>query len=139
MILKNSPADFTRCRAPFLFVRAFPNMACPVIWGEPSRLLDTGGPMMALVLVSGIIAVAGANSNYYASIKRIGLARSANLALIQPFAATVASFHVFGEILAILQWVFGFVLLAGCALTISIREHQQKLTGIPAAKKPPAA
>lgn len=94
---------------------------------------------MALVLVSGIIAVAGANSNYYASIKRIGLARSANLALIQPFAATVASFHVFGEILAILQWVFGFVLLAGCALTISIREHQQKLTGIPAAKKPPAA
>ena len=109
-----------------------------ILRGEPSRLLDSGAGIMALVIISGIIGVGGANTNYYASIKRIGMARSANLALIQPFATAVASYFIFGEILTGTQWLFGVLLLAGCALIISIREHLCKNTPKPADTAPPA-
>jgi drug/metabolite transporter (DMT)-like permease len=95
-----------------------------LLWGEPSAL--TGDMwLLGLVLLSGIIGVAGANTNYYLSIKRIGIARSANLALAHPFTTALASFFIFGEILTVVQWVFGTVLIAGCALIISIRERRQ--------------
>ena len=94
-----------------------------LIWGKPASLLHSGGGLMTLVIISGIIGVAGANSNYYASIKRIGMARSANLALLQPFATAIVSFHLFGEILTNAQWTFGALLLVGCATIISIREN----------------
>jgi drug/metabolite transporter (DMT)-like permease len=106
--------------------------------GEPSRLLHSGPWIMALVIVSGIVGVGGANTNYYASIKRIGMARSANLALIQPFATALASYFIFGEILTATQWIFGTILLAGCALIISIREGLSHTGPVEAKPAPPA-
>ncbi len=97
-----------------------------LIWGRPSSLLESSGGLITLVIISGIIGVAGANSNYYASIRRIGMARSANLALVQPFATAIISFYLFGEKLTVLQWAFGALLLAGCALIISVRENKNK-------------
>ena len=92
-----------------------------LIWGEPRVLI--GGPVriMVLVVISGIIGLAGANSSYFLSIKRIGLAASANLVLANPFLAALASYLIFGERLTAVQWVFGIILLAGCALVISVR------------------
>ena len=99
-----------------------------LIWGEPSGLLGSGGGLMSLVIISGIVGVAGANSSYYASIKRIGMARSANLALLHPFATALVSFYIFGEQLTAVQWTFGALLLAGCAMIISVREEKQPET-----------
>jgi len=92
-----------------------------LIWGQPSVLLEGPLRVMALVVVSGIIGLAGANSCYFLSIKRIGLAASANLVLINPFLAALVSYLIFGERLTAVQWVFGVVLVAGCALVISVR------------------
>ncbi len=101
-----------------------------LIWGQPASLLNGGWELMTLVIISGIIGVAGANSNYYASIKRIGVARSANLALIQPFATAIVSYHLFAEKLTSAQWAFGALLLAGCATIISIKENKKAIPEI---------
>ncbi|MBN2289954.1 MAG: DMT family transporter [Candidatus Glassbacteria bacterium] len=92
-----------------------------LVWGKPSTLLGGSAQMIVLLVVSGIIGLAGANSSYFLSIKRIGLAPSANLVLINPFLTAVASYLVFGERLTAVQWVFGSILVAGCALVISVR------------------
>jgi drug/metabolite transporter (DMT)-like permease len=92
-----------------------------LVWGEPSTLLAGPVRVMGLVVVSGIIGIAGANSSYFLSIKRIGLAASANLVLANPFLTILASYLVFGEKLTAAQWIFGIILLAGCALVISVR------------------
>ncbi len=92
-----------------------------LIWGEPSALIGSSAQIIALVIVSGIIGLAGANSSYFLSIKRIGLATSANLVLVNPFLAALVSYLIFGEKLTAVQWVFGIILLAGCALVISVR------------------
>ena len=96
-----------------------------LIWGEASVLLDRPPIIMALVIISGVIGIAGANSSYYLSIKRIGMAKSANLVLAHPFLVALASFFAFGERLTAVQWVFGVILLAGCALVISVEEKSK--------------
>ena len=92
-----------------------------LIWGNPRQLVLGPPWVMALVIFSGIVGIAGANSNYYLSIKRIGMARSANLVLAIPFLVALASYLVFGERLTLVQWIFGIILLAGCALVISVK------------------
>jgi drug/metabolite transporter (DMT)-like permease len=92
-----------------------------LIWGEPQVLIGSPIRVMVLVVISGIIGLAGANSSYFLSIKRIGLAASANLVLANPFLAALGSYLIFGERLTAVQWVFGIILLAGCALVISVR------------------
>ncbi|MEA1996763.1 MAG: DMT family transporter, partial [Gemmatimonadota bacterium] len=111
---------FTCVSATVLF---FPFM---ILRGNPGRLLGASPGLIALVIISGIIGIAGANSCYYLSIKRIGLAKSANLALAQPFLVGVVSFLIFGEILTMVQWIFGAVLLAGCALVISVEGQNDR-------------
>jgi len=93
-----------------------------LIWGEASVLFERPPIIMILVIVSGVIGIAGANSSYYLSIKRIGMAKSANLVLVHPFLVALASFFAFGERLTAVQWVFGIILLTGCALVISVHE-----------------
>ena len=97
-----------------------------LIWGEASVLLDRPPIIMTLVVISGVIGIAGANSSYYLSIKRIGMAKSANLVLAHPFLVALASFFAFGERLTALQWVFGVILLTGCALVISVQEKSDQ-------------
>jgi len=97
---------------------------------------------MALVVISGIIGVAGANSNYYASIKRIGMARSANLALIQPFAAGSCQLLHIRRNPDCSAVVFRRCTAGGCALIISIRNSRQenpatsRKTVLPTFKRP---
>lgn len=97
-----------------------------LIWGDASVLFARPPIIKALVIISGVIGIAGANSSYYLSIKRIGMAKSANLVLAHPFLVALASFFAFGERLTVVQWVFGIILLAGCALVISVQEKDMK-------------
>ena len=92
-----------------------------LVWGEPATLFAAPANVPVLLVISGIIGLAGANSSYFLSIKRIGLAPSANLVLINPFLTAVASYLIFGEKLTVIQWIFGIILVAGCALVISVR------------------
>ena len=92
-----------------------------LIWGEASVLFEQSTVIFSLVILSGVIGIAGANSSYYLSIKRIGMAKSANLVLAHPFLVALASFFIFGERLTAVQWIFGVILLTGCALVISVQ------------------
>ena len=88
-----------------------------------------------MVLV-GIVGVAGANSNYYASIKRIGMARSANLVLLQPFDTAIGSFYIFEEKTAALQWAFGSLMLVECELIFSVGEKKELESAKPPQNSP---
>jgi len=92
-----------------------------LIWGEASVLFEQSTVIITLVIISGVIGIAGANSSYYLSIKRIGMAKSANLVLAHPFLVALVSFFAFGERLTAVQWIFGIILLSGCALVISVQ------------------
>jgi len=54
------------------------------------------------------------------------MAKSANLVLAHPFLVALASFFAFGERLSAVQWVFGIILLTGCALVISVQEKDME-------------
>jgi len=117
---ENSLIAFTfTCISATLFF--FPVM---LVWGNPSDMLHGSNLVLTLVFVSGVIGIAGANSSYYLSIKRIGMARSANLVLAHPFLVALASYLFFGERLTVVQWMFGVILLAGCGLVISVRAEK---------------
>ena len=107
-------------------------------WGSPATLLGGSFTLMAVVILSGVIGIAGANSSYYLSIKRIGMARSANLILSEPFLVALVSYPVFGERLSPAQWIFGIILLSGCALIISVQTKDswtaEELRGSPPSK-----
>jgi len=92
-----------------------------LIWGDASVLFGQSSVIITLVIISGVIGIAGANSSYYLSIKRIGMAKSANLVLAQPFLVALASFFAFSERLTPVQWIFGVILLTGCALVIRVQ------------------
>ena len=120
---------FTCISATFFFLPAM------LLRGHPATLLGGSLTLMAVVIVSGVIGIAGANSSYYLSIKRIGMARSANLILSEPFLVALVSYPVFGERLSPAQWIFGIILLTGCALIISVQAREEgALSGKPASK-----
>lgn len=89
-------------------------------WGHPATLLHSGPGLSLLVAASGMIGIAGANSSYFISIKKIGLAPSSNLVLADTFVVALVSGPLFGEHLSPAQWVFGLLLLSGCALVVRV-------------------
>lgn len=107
-----------------------------LLWGHPGILLQSGAWLTALLLLSGMIGIAGANSSYYLSIKRIGLAPSSNLVLADTFVVALASGPLFGEHLSPVQWVFGLLLLAGCWLVVRVSTAGSKNTDSGAGKSP---
>jgi drug/metabolite transporter (DMT)-like permease len=105
-----------------------------LLWGHPGILLQSGAWLTALLLLSGMIGIAGANSSYYLSIKRIGLAPSSNLVLADTFVVALASGPLFGEHLSTLQWIFGLLLLAGCWLVVRVSTAESKTMDSAAAR-----
>ena len=97
-----------------------------IFYGEPGRLVDFSPAMIALVLFSGMVGIAGANTNYYLSIKKIGLATTSNLALITPLLTVVASYFIFSEKLSFVQILFAIILIFGCILVVSAREKVKR-------------
>jgi len=88
------------------------------IFGRFSQILQMQAWPWFCVVISGVLAIAIGHVLYYLSMKRIGAMIPSLVLLILPFTVFVVSNIVFGETMSVLQWIFGVVLLFGCALSI---------------------
>ena len=88
------------------------------LFGNPAACLKMPMWPWACVAISGILSIALAHVLYYSAMKRIGVTIPALILLAQPFLVLAVSSVFFDESLNSLQWIFGIVLLTGCALAI---------------------
>lgn len=93
------------------------------IFGQPSQSLQMQPRPWFCVIISGIFSIAISHVLYYFSIKRIGAMIPSLALLASPFTVFTVSYLVFGETMSVLQWLFGVVLLLGCALSIWSQDH----------------
>ncbi len=87
--------------------------------------LELPGSQMALLLLSAVIGIALGHVFYYTSIARLGVAVTAGVLQLQPFAVALASLAIFAERLAPAQWAGGAAAVAGAMLLLNA---QRKIT-----------
>jgi len=80
---------------------------------------------VSMLIFSALIGIALAHVFYYSSIARLGVAVSAGVILLQPFATGSASYVFFDERLTAAQWVAGAIAVIGAILML---RTQQKLS-----------
>lgn len=88
------------------------------LFGNPAACLEMPAWPWACIIISAILCIALAHVLYYSAMKRIGATIPALILMAQPFLVLAVSSVIFKESLNSLQWIFGIVLLAGCALSI---------------------
>lgn len=88
------------------------------LFGNPAACLEMPAWPWVCIIISAILCIAIAHVLYYSAMKRIGATIPALILLAQPFLVLAISSVLFDESLNSLQWIFGIVLLAGCALAI---------------------
>ncbi|MHC4557473.1 MAG: DMT family transporter [Planctomycetota bacterium] len=98
-----------------------------LFFGEVSDCVQMGPWQWVCVVISGITCIALAHVLYYAAMRRIGATIPALVILAQPFIVLVISYVVFGELLNVLQLLFGVVLLAGSGLATWSQQHLKSI------------
>ncbi len=86
---------------------------------------------LSMLIASALIGIALAHVFYYSSIARLGVAVSAGVILLQPFATGSASYLFFDERLTAAQWAAGTVAVVGAVVML---RTQHKLSQASAAQ-----
>lgn len=89
-----------------------------IIFGDMSRIFEVSSFTNILLFGSGILCVGLGNMFYYKDINYLGTARTSAFVLITPFLTGIISYFLLGEILTLVQILFGVVLISGCFLLI---------------------
>ena len=114
--------------------------AMMLIWGEHGgadawKLLEqpsavggwaVPGGQMTMLLLSAVVGIALGHVFYYYAIARLGVAVSAGIIQLQPFLVSLASFWLFGELLALPQWLSGGVGVIGAGVLLWA-QHRAKV------------
>ena len=77
--------------------------------------------MTVLLFLSGAFCVGIAHAFNNRSIKLIGATVSSNFVLVTPFFTGIFSHLILGEVITLCQILSGVVLIAGCAMLISVK------------------
>ncbi|MBI5093038.1 MAG: DMT family transporter [Candidatus Hydrogenedentes bacterium] len=86
-------------------------------FGHPSGILAASRHDTVVVIVSGIIPIAGAHPSYHYAQKYLGSALCSSVNLLNPIVTYLLALAVFpGESLSVMQWIGGAILLAGTFL-----------------------
>jgi drug/metabolite transporter (DMT)-like permease len=85
------------------------------------NVLTLSATPFLMLVASALIGIALAHVFYYASIAHLGVAVSAGVILLQPFATGAASYVLFGERLTAAQWVSGGIAIVGAVLMLRIQ------------------
>ena len=96
--------------------------------GNPAKCLEMPFSGWFSTIVSGITGIAMGHVFYYISIRRLGSTIPSLVQLAQPFIVVIISYFIFGETFSMLQWVFGFVLVAGSAMAITAEKDSSAPT-----------
>jgi drug/metabolite transporter (DMT)-like permease len=78
--------------------------------------------LIFMILISSIIGIAIAHVFYYTAVKRIGVAIASSFNLISAFLTAVFSWFLFHEILTVVQWAAGGLLISGALLLLWAQE-----------------
>jgi len=100
--------------------------------GEPSSVLRQDPPVLIVLIASSLTGIAAAHGLYYIAIQRIGVAICSLLLMATPMITALCAYLILGEQLTIIQWLGGFVLLAGSSLAVMAQSHL-------APRRPPSA
>ena len=88
-----------------------------LLFGHPSGILTASRHDTFIVIVSGLIPIAGAHPSYHYAQKYLGSALCSSVNLLNPIATYLVALLVFpGEGLSRMQWFGGVTVLAGTFL-----------------------
>ncbi len=85
------------------------------------------GGQLLLLTASAFIGIAFSHAMYYAGIVRLGVSMSSGIILLQPILTSIASFFLFDERLAGVQWFCGLASLCGAGVLLAA---QRKAAGV---------
>jgi drug/metabolite transporter (DMT)-like permease len=88
------------------------------------------GWQLPLLLLSSVIGIALGHVLYYMSIAHLGVAVSAGVLQLHPFAVAIASFFLFREILTGWQWLGASVAVGGAVLMLTVQRQISREEGI---------
>ncbi|MDY7110349.1 MAG: DMT family transporter [Planctomycetota bacterium] len=88
------------------------------------------GWQLPMLLLSSVIGIALGHVLYYMSIARLGVAVSAGVLQLHPFAVAIGSLFLFREILTGWQWLGGCVAVLGAVLMLSVQGKKSHEEGI---------
>lgn len=97
--------------------------ACALLFGAPGQAWHLSVRTWAIVIVSGVTAIALGHVLYYTAIKRIGATIPMLVILAQPFVVFGLSSLIFHERLNGAQLLAGVILLVGSGLSIWAQQH----------------
>jgi drug/metabolite transporter (DMT)-like permease len=95
------------------------------MFGNPSDCLSMPGDIWLALVLSAILAIALSHSLYYMTIKHIGATIPALALLTTPFLVSVLAGIFLNESLNTTQWIWGIVLIAGGAFSISAQREMK--------------
>jgi len=95
-----------------------------MLLGKPAMMFDMPPFGWFAAIISGITGIALGHVFYYSSIRRLGSTTPSIILLAQPFIVAILSYFIFAEALSVLQWLSGFVLIAGSALAITSEKQE---------------
>lgn len=94
-------------------------------FGAMALALD--GDQLALLLLSAVIGIALGHVFYYTSIASLGVATTAGVLQLQPFAVSIASLAIFQEQLSLAQWAGGLIAVIGALLILNVQRRLSRL------------
>lgn len=89
--------------------------------------LRLSGTQFGLLLFSAVIGIALGHVFYYTSIARLGVAVTAGVLQLQPFAVAIASLAIFNEQLLPTQWAGGVTAVIGAMFMLDAQRRLSKL------------
>ena len=89
--------------------------------GNSGEILNVSPRVVLIVLVSGVVSIAGSHTLYYFAVKHVGVIISNNFLIVSPLIACLLSFLIFKERWSQLQLISGIALLAGAFLTSRVK------------------
>ncbi len=87
-------------------------------FGHPEQALQLPLTVFLLILLSSILGIGLSHLLLYFAIKRLGVSICTSTNLTGSFITTLISYVIFHETLTPLQWVAGFILIAGSMMLI---------------------
>jgi drug/metabolite transporter (DMT)-like permease len=102
------------------FISAY-HAVCGLFWGNLGEIAGAPARVIGVLVLSGIVSIAGSHSLFYMAIKRVPVVISNNLMLTIPVLACVWSYFIFGEVLMKLQILGGLLLILGGFITSKVK------------------
>ncbi len=83
------------------------------LFGRPQQVLQAPLSVFLLILLSGLVGIAGAHTLFYVAVKKLGVAIASTSNLLSAFITAFISFFLYHERLTWIQWIAGIGLVVG--------------------------